>query len=111
MNYGGGEHPVCPMLGFPDEQLCRLNRYPFYVCRPVQDQPDLVAAVWWDSGDQHFKVGLFILHPNTDLDGETVLAKEVLEPQLAADGPLHAQSLIFHLVQTHLPREVTSNAA
>jgi len=107
VNYGG-DHKVCPMLGFPDEQIVREDYYPYYVCRPTLAHPAVVAAVWW-SGRGCWFVRLYKEATFDKKDGVTRPYGDW--PDVKADDPLHAQAIIFHLIQTHLPREVTDNAA
>lgn len=113
MNYGGDEHPVCPMLGFPDEQIVRTDSYPYYVCRPIPHQPGTVVAVWWSdfSPPASFFVRAYKGAVFNTKDGITAWDKRYSDQDRRVDGPLHAQAVIFDFIQTHLPREVTDNAA
>ncbi len=100
---------VCPLLGFPNEQIITGAAYKFYACQPVPDRPELVIAVWNNDLGGDFLVCLFEAPDFPKHDSLTVGDNSIGEPR-RADGALHAQSLIFHILE-HLPTEVTNEQA
>ncbi|RZN09686.1 hypothetical protein CWO91_16795 [Bradyrhizobium genosp. SA-3] len=114
MNYGGSGDPMAafPKLGFPEEVKFKWERsetYHYYACRPIPTRPELAVAVW--AGGTSFWVSLYRLRSSAEaLHYHAFTGADELE-MMRAEDPLQVQGIIFHLIQNHLPREVTSNAA
>ena len=96
-----------PMLGFPGEETPsgKLGDSTVYTCRP---SPNTIIVVWKHVGQPYHlnlyhhppKQGVLITHQENRFAPKQ-------EP-LAAEDPFMVQCLIFHLIQTHLPTEVTT---
>lgn len=97
---------VCPLLGFPNEQIIKGSHYEFYACQPIPDRPDLVIAVWDKDFSDNFHVGLFRTHKFLE-EGSLVVGETSVGDLMTADDALQAQGLIFHIL-ANLPTEVTN---
>jgi hypothetical protein len=100
-------HPLCPLLGFPNEEIVQGDAYKFYACRPIPERPEVIAAAWAPS--DKFEVCLFRGIAWLPINQQRLtIGSNSISDRLFASDALEAQLLIFHLIQT-LPTEVTQN--
>jgi hypothetical protein len=92
-----------PMLGFPGETN-RPRKNIVYRCYPT---PSTLVCVWPAYYEGEYQLNIY--HANEDEFPTSV--EHRLSPDqepLSASDPFEVQCLIFHLIQTHLPSEVTA---
>lgn len=103
-------------LCFPEEDCFAWEdgRYPYYAARPFAGRRDLAVAAWiTNEAPEEWRVMLVRLQSQDSTDnlhhGAMVRADSLEFRDLGS--ALEVQCYILHLIQTHLPREVTDNAA
>jgi len=97
-----------PLLGFPNERNTGLGDNVIYMCLPLSNARVCV----WKFENEDYGVNIY-RHPQMDEDLLTSVHDRFDPNQspIRARDVFEAQLAIFHLIQTHLPHEVTDHAA